>query len=559
MAEIVEVVDAGQGWTRVRDSDGNVFKMEGARNWRNNNPGNIEYGEFAKSLGAVGSDGRFAVFPSYDAGRQAKEQLIFSSPRYRDLTLEQAISRYAPPNENNTRAYINQVAQAAGVPASTPMSQIPTSVRGNILDTMERVEGFKVGRTYNAQGIPIPPKEIPNMVATLQDTTPPPRVAPNPATISPDLAQMRNPMMSSSARNAQVTPSPNVPLPRNRPSAPDIVTPTMASLASAPRPNANTRRAVDTGLLALTPVTPRLTPAGDNIMSYHIPDMTPTAVVGGVGSLTPTQQRQRLPELPRTVPGQSQIERIGPTAREIASAQGTTVATIPTTGIGQPPATRTVQSVPWQTPSAREIAEAQGTTVATVPTAAQALNMRSRDAVANNALGQRVATQVAPAFGQSGYVPDRLAPNPIVQPNYVPRNQPPIQVVPGPSSAPRRVAPTPMAATTRPLGLSTAPRPVAAAVQAPQPSSPLRITVNGAGSYGATAPQKTTLVRSLQAQGLSPSQAYDAANSRSRGSPSVEDRVRGETSSGSGDRLIPMEMDPKLLASLLGSGAYRYG
>lgn len=525
MAEIVEVVDAGQGWTKVRDSDGNVFKMEGARNWRNNNPGNIEYGEFAKSLGAVGSDGRFAVFPSYDAGRQAKEQLIFSSPRYRDLTLEQAISRYAPPNENNTRAYINQVAQAAGVPASTPMNQIPISVRGNILDTMERVEGFKVGRTYNAQGIPIPPKEIPNMVATLQDTTPPPRVAPNPATISPDLAQMRNPVMSSSARNAQVTPSLNVPLPRNRPSAPDIVTPTMASLASAPRPNANTRRAVDTGLLALTPVTPRLTPAGDNIMSYHIPDMTPTAVVGGVGSLTPPVERQRLPDLPRTVPGQSQIERIGPTAREVATAPGTTVATIPTTGIGQPPATRTVQSVPWQTPSAREIAEAQGTTVATVPTTAQAMNMRSRDSVANAALGQRVATQLAPAFGQS-VAPSRLVPNPIVQPNYVPLNQPPIQVVPSPSAAPRRVAPTPMAASARPLGLSTAPRPVAPAARVAAPTT--RIIVDGAGSYSAPAPQQTTLVRALMAQGLSPSQAYNAANARGIGSPSLEDRITGK-------------------------------
>lgn len=544
MDEFVEVVDAGQGWTKVRDAEGNVYKLEGARNWRNNNPGNIEYGDFAKSLGAVGSDGRFAVFPSYETGRQAKEQLIFSSPRYRDLTLEQAISRYAPPNENNTRAYINQVAAAAGVPASTPMSQIPTSVRGNILDTMERVEGFKVGRTYNDQGIPIPPKEIPNVVATLQDTTPPPRVAPNPATISPDLAHMRNPVMSSSARNAQVTPSPNVPLPRNRPSAPDIVTPTMASLASAPRPNANMRRAVDTGLLALTPVTPRLTPAGDNIMSYHIPDITPTAVVGGVGSLTPTQQRQRLPDLPRTVPGQSQIERIGPTAREIASAQGTTVATIPTTGIGQPPATRTVQSVPWQTPSAREIAEAQGTTVATIPTAAQALNMRSRDAVANTALGQRVAQQVAPAFGQSGFVPDRLAPTPIVQPNYVPRNQAPIQVVPSNlSSAPRPTAPVPATMSQRvanhrnalviPNGMAVTSAMLPQMHAAQRAGLPLRVSVNGAGSYNAPAPQQTTLVRALMAQGLSPSQAYNAANAQGRGAPSLEDRITGRSTQAS--------------------------
>lgn len=405
------------------------------------------------------------------------------------------------------------------------------SVSPNWAGEVNKYGTTQLGNHIFYNGRPTPPGEIPNQVASLTDTVGP-RVAPRPATISPDLAQMRNPVMSSSARNAQVTPSPNVPLPRNRPSAPDVVTPTMASLASAPRPNANTRRAVDTGLLALTPVTPRLTPAGDNIMSYHIPDMTPTAVVGGVGSLTPPVERQRLPELPRTVPGQSQIERIGPTAREIAMAPGTTVATIPTTGIGQPPATRTVQSVPWQTPSAREIAEAQGTTVATVPTAAQALNMRSRDSVANAALGQRVATQLAPAFGQS-VAPSRLVPNPIVQPNYVPLNQPPIQVIPGPSVAPRRVAPTPMAASSRPLGLSTAPRPVAPAARVAQPSAPLRITVNGAGSYSAPAPQQTTLVRALMAQGLSPSQAYNAANAQGRGAPSLEDRITGRSTQAS--------------------------
>lgn len=296
MADFVEVIDAGNGWTQVRDAEGNVFKLEGARNWRNNNPGNLEYGEFAKSLGAVGSDGRFAVFPSYDAGRQAKERLIFSSPSYRDLTLEQAISRYAPPNENNTRSYINQVAAAAGVPASTPMNQIPATVRGNVLNAMERVEGFKPGRTYNEQGIPLPPAEVPNAVASALSVTQP-RVAPNPAMMSPDLAQMRNPIMSASARNAQVTPTGNVPLPRNRPSAPDIVTPTMASLAR-PAGNVNATRAVDMLASTQNPVTPRLTAAGDNIYSYHIPDMTPTTITGGLGALTPTPARVRLPDLP---------------------------------------------------------------------------------------------------------------------------------------------------------------------------------------------------------------------------------------------------------------------
>ncbi len=47
-------------------------KSGGSRSWRNNNPGNIEYGPFARSMGATGTDGRFAKFPSYEAGRRRK-------------------------------------------------------------------------------------------------------------------------------------------------------------------------------------------------------------------------------------------------------------------------------------------------------------------------------------------------------------------------------------------------------------------------------------------------------------------------------------------------------
>lgn len=146
-APVGDVVDAGAGYTVVRTSDGSTERRTGTRAWRNNNPGNIEYGAFAKSQGAVGSDGRFAVFPSYEAGRQAKAALIFESPSYRDKTIMQAIARYAPSFENNTQAYANAVARAAGVSVGTPMNQLSASQREAVLDAMERVEGFRPGTT----------------------------------------------------------------------------------------------------------------------------------------------------------------------------------------------------------------------------------------------------------------------------------------------------------------------------------------------------------------------------------------------------------------------------
>lgn len=48
------------------------------RGFRNNNPGNIEFGPFARQAGAVGSDGRFAVFPDMNAGKHAMVRLLRS-------------------------------------------------------------------------------------------------------------------------------------------------------------------------------------------------------------------------------------------------------------------------------------------------------------------------------------------------------------------------------------------------------------------------------------------------------------------------------------------------
>lgn len=144
---IVNVQETGKGYNVVEYADGRVEKRSGARNWRNNNPGNIEYGDFAKRLGAIGSDGRFAIFPTYEMGRQAKQNLLFETKNYKDKNIADAISRYAPPSEpeNNTASYIRNVTAAIGVSADTKLSSLTEEQRVLMLDAMERVEGFQEG------------------------------------------------------------------------------------------------------------------------------------------------------------------------------------------------------------------------------------------------------------------------------------------------------------------------------------------------------------------------------------------------------------------------------
>jgi len=116
-------------------------KSGGSRSWRNNNPGNLEYGPFAKSMGAIGSDGRFARFPTYEAGRKAQEKLLFESKGYKDLTLSQAIRRWAPASENNVPAYI----AAMGGDPGKRMGEYTPDQRAKLLDAMQAHEGWKVG------------------------------------------------------------------------------------------------------------------------------------------------------------------------------------------------------------------------------------------------------------------------------------------------------------------------------------------------------------------------------------------------------------------------------
>lgn len=148
--QIIEVLQVGMGYNIVRMADGVVVRRKGNFNWRNNNPGNIENGSFAKSAGALtlpkngsGLAARFAIFPTYEIGRSAKARLLFESPGYRNLSVSQAIARYAPPSENNTRAYQQQCIAAVG--GDFTMRMLTDPQRKSLLDTMQRIEGYKVG------------------------------------------------------------------------------------------------------------------------------------------------------------------------------------------------------------------------------------------------------------------------------------------------------------------------------------------------------------------------------------------------------------------------------
>lgn len=123
-------------------------RTDGSASWRYNNPGLIFYGDFAKSVGAIGTDGKYAIFASYDDGRKAQENLLFESKQgYKDKTLNDALKLYAPKNEGfNTDYYVETVKKQTGISFDKILSSFTSEERKSLLDTLEQIERFKQGK-----------------------------------------------------------------------------------------------------------------------------------------------------------------------------------------------------------------------------------------------------------------------------------------------------------------------------------------------------------------------------------------------------------------------------
>lgn len=123
-----------------------VKRVGGTRAWRNTNPGNIRYSEFARRIGAIGQAGGFAVFPTEEIGMYAIEALL-RTDSYNKLTVAGAISRYAPPSENNTSAYHRQIEKLTGLSINKRMADLTAAELTRVASAIRHIEGWREGST----------------------------------------------------------------------------------------------------------------------------------------------------------------------------------------------------------------------------------------------------------------------------------------------------------------------------------------------------------------------------------------------------------------------------
>lgn len=131
----------------------------GSISYEQNNPGNLKWGAFAKSMGATGPGrGGHAIFPSYEAGRAALKQLIETKGKS-----PSEISQWYAEGPQGGMHWARGVAKFAGVdpshvpapsaPQTTTTTGITTDEKGKTIDSATAQQAQALGQRGDIAGL----------------------------------------------------------------------------------------------------------------------------------------------------------------------------------------------------------------------------------------------------------------------------------------------------------------------------------------------------------------------------------------------------------------------
>ena len=102
----------------------------------NNNPGNIRPDKAYTWQGSTGEAGGFVQFSSPEAGIRALTLNLLSYDQQGINTVQGIINRWAPPSENKTGSYVNQVAKDLGVKPTDQLNVKDANVMRQLVDSI---------------------------------------------------------------------------------------------------------------------------------------------------------------------------------------------------------------------------------------------------------------------------------------------------------------------------------------------------------------------------------------------------------------------------------------
>lgn len=152
-----KVLETSKYMVTIELADGSVVKRTGGSlSWRLHNPGRLSHGKFTKSMGAIGDDGRYAVFLTEAEGRKANKVMLFEDQRmgFSNLTILQAVEKYAPETiGGKPLQYAMVLAKAAGTKTSTLMRELNEDQREKVLDAIQVMESYTKGYIWNYKSV----------------------------------------------------------------------------------------------------------------------------------------------------------------------------------------------------------------------------------------------------------------------------------------------------------------------------------------------------------------------------------------------------------------------
>lgn len=145
---------------------------------RTKNPLNIRFNENNDWLGQTGQDSGFSSFTDVGFGYRAADKVLNSYGNQGISTVRDTISRFAPPNENDTDNYIDFITQRTGLNPDDQIDLSNQNTRATLLAAMAKMESntditpgellTSIDMANSGRAVPQQPMQTPDVIEQLQ-------------------------------------------------------------------------------------------------------------------------------------------------------------------------------------------------------------------------------------------------------------------------------------------------------------------------------------------------------------------------------------------------------
>jgi len=122
-----------------------MIRSGGTWTWRNNNPGNMEHGNYSRKNGCIGYSGGFAVFPTLEQGEIALRDLLKNG--YKGSSLLSMIKHFAPKGDKNKPVkYLKFILSKIGIKnPKTMVRDLGAKQFEDLVAAIKKYEGWEIG------------------------------------------------------------------------------------------------------------------------------------------------------------------------------------------------------------------------------------------------------------------------------------------------------------------------------------------------------------------------------------------------------------------------------